>query len=168
MKDTTHNDASSLREQYLEYGFLGELCREMWKRRIEMDILRCHTDRSGYDILLEANGIERHVQMKASFVGSKTARQKINVRLADKPSGCVIWVRFDPETLELSEFLWFGASPGEPLPELGDKIGKHEKGDQHGFKARRSSIRVINKGRFERVPDMAEIADRLFITQEGN
>ena len=163
MPDTNHNNASSLREQYLEYGFLGELCREMWKRGIEMDILRSHTDRSGYDILLEANGVERHVQMKSSFVGAKTARQKINVRLADKPSGCVIWVRFDPGTLKLTEFLWFGASPGEPLPELGDKIGKHEKGDQHGYKAHRSSIRVVNKGRFEVVPDVEGIADRLFV-----
>ncbi|MCK0142245.1 hypothetical protein [Aliiroseovarius sp. F20344] len=162
MKDTMHNDASSLREQYLEYGFLGELCREMWMRGIEMDILRSHTDRSGYDILLEANGVERHVQMKSSFIGAKTARQKINVRLADKPSGCVIWVRFDPGSLKLTEFLWFGAPPGEPLPDLGNKIGKHEKGDQHGYKAQRAAIRVINKGRFVHIPSLEKLADRLF------
>ena len=162
MKDTMHHAASSLPSQYLDYVFLFALCREMWKRGIEMDILRSHTDRSGYDILLEANGIERHVQMKSSFIGAKTARQKINVRLADKPSGCVIWVRFDPESLKLTEFLWFGAQPGEPLPELGDKIGKHEKGDQHGHKAQRAAIRVINKGRFERIPDVRGLADRLF------
>lgn len=162
MPDTSHNDASSLSEQYLEYGFLGELCREMWKRGTEMDILRSHTDRSGYDILLEANGIERHVQMKSSFVGAKTARQKVNVRLAERPSGCVVWVRFDPETLRLVEFLWFGALPGQPLPDLGDRIGKHEKGDQHGYKAQRNAIRVINKGRFELVPSMPDLADRLF------
>ena len=127
-----------------------------------MDILRSHTDRSGYDILLEANGVERHVQLKSSFVGAKTARQKINVRLAEKPSGCVIWVWFDPETLELSEFLWFGASPGKPLPALGDKVGKHVKGNRHGHKAERASIRVINKGRFERIADVKALADRLF------
>lgn len=162
MNDDFHNTASSLREQYLEYGFLGELCREMWKRGIEMDILRSHTDRSGYDILLEANGIERHVQMKSSFIGAKTARQKINIRLSDKPSGCVIWVRFDPKTFEFAEFLWFGAPPGEPLPDLGDKIGRHEKGDQHGYKAQRAAIRVINKGAFEIVPSFSKLADRLF------
>ena len=81
-----------------------------------MDILRSHTDRSGYDILLEAEGVERHVQLKSSFVGAKTATQKINVRLAEKPSGCVVWVRFQRETFELAEFLWFGGLPGEPLP----------------------------------------------------
>jgi len=100
--------------------------------------------------------------MKSSFVGAKTSRQKINIRLADKPSGCVIWVRFDPETLKLAEFLWFGASPGKQLPELGDRIGKHEKGDQHGYKAQRAAIRVINKGKFELVRSMPDLADRLF------
>lgn len=164
MPDNVHNNASSLREQYLEYGFLGELCREMWMRGIEMDILRSHTDRSGYDILLEANGVERHVQMKSSFVGAKTARQKINIRLADKPSGCVVWVRFDPETLELADFLWFGAAPGAPLPDPGDRIGRHAKGDHSGYKAERAAIRVINKGRFERVLSMSELTDRLFST----
>ena len=93
--------ASSLREQYLEYGFLGQLCQEMYRRDVGMDILRSHTDRSGYDILLEANGVERHVQLKSSFVGAKTAIQKINMRLADKPSGCVVWVRFQRDTFEL-------------------------------------------------------------------
>ncbi len=162
MPDTFHNDASSLREQYIEYGFLGELCREMWKRGIEMDILRSHTDRSGYDILLEANGIERHVQLKSSFVGAKTARQTVNTRLADKPSGCVVWILFDPETFELAAFLWFGAPSGKPLPYLGNKIAKHAKGDQHGHKAQRDAIRVVNKGRFEGLRGIPELADRLF------
>lgn len=164
MNDDFHNAASSLREQYLEYGFLGELCREMWKRGIEMDILRSHTDRSGYDILLEACGIERHVQLKSSFIGAKTARQKVNIRLADRPSGCVIWVRFNPDTLELAEFLWFGASPRAPLPDLGDKIAKHTKGDKTGHKANRTAIRLINKGQFEHIPSIAKLADRLFAT----
>ena len=162
MPDTLHNDASSLREQYLEYGFLGELCREMWKRGVEMDILRSHTDRSGYDVLLEAGGIERHVQLKSSFIGAKTARQKINVRLADRPSGCVIWVRFDSETLELVDFLWFGAEPGKTIPDLGDKIGKHTKANKDGHKSNRSAIRMLNKGQFQTVPTIAKLADRLF------
>jgi hypothetical protein len=80
MPDANHNHASSLRKQYLGYGFPGELCREMWKRGIEMDILRGHTYRSGNDILLDAYDIERHVQTKSGFVGAKTARQKFNIR----------------------------------------------------------------------------------------
>ncbi|MES0863743.1 hypothetical protein ABLN87_15445 [Ruegeria sp. SCPT10] len=162
MSDEFHNNASSLREQYIEYGFLAELCREMWKRDLPMDILRSHTDRSGYDVLLEANGTVRHVQLKSSFVGAKTSRQKINIHLSERPSGCVVWIRFDPDNLDLTEYLWFGGDPGEPLPELGNRIGKHSKGDQHGIKAQRSGIRVLNKGQFESVSSMAQLADRLF------
>ena len=162
MPDDIHNAASSLREQYLEYALLGTLCQEMWKRGVGMDILRSHTDRSGYDILLEAGGIQRHVQLKSSFVGAKTSRQKINVRLAEKPSGCVIWVRFDPASLDLVEFLWFGADPGQPVPDLGSRIGKHSKGNADGYKAERSDIRILNKGQFDAVKTAGQLADHLF------
>lgn len=116
-----HSEASSLREQYIEYGFLAGLCQEMWRRGTAVDVLHCHTDRSGYDIVLEAGGVERHVQLKSSFEGAKTRRQKINIRLAGKPSGCIVWVRFDPATLEQTGWLWFGDGPGQPLPDLGDR-----------------------------------------------
>ncbi len=162
MFDDIHNAASSLREQYLEYALMGVLCQEMWKRGVEMDILRSHTDRSGYDILLEANGIQRHVQLKSSFVGAKTSRQKINVKLAEKPSGCVIWVWFDPATLELVHYLWFGAEPGHPVPDLGSRIGKHSKGNAEGYKAERSDIRILNKGQFDAVGSAELLAGRLF------
>jgi hypothetical protein len=47
---------------------------------------------------------------------AKTARVGINAALQSKPSGCVIWLRFDPVTLALGPFLWFGGEPGKPLP----------------------------------------------------
>ena len=157
-----HTSASSLREQYLEYGFLNGLCREMWQRGELMDVLRSHTDQSGYDLLLEAHGIQRHVQLKSSFLGAKTARQKVNTRLAERPSGCIVWIRFDPETLEQTEFLWFGGDPGAPLPEMGDRVVRHTKGNAQGVKADRSGIRVLNKGQFDRVVGFDALADRLF------
>jgi len=165
---TIHSHASSLREQYLEYGFLADLCREMWRRGEAVDVLHSHTDRSGYDVLLEANGLQRHVQLKSSYDGAKTSRQKINVELAARPSGCVVWIRFDPATLETVSYLWFGDEPGQPLPDLGDRIGKHTKGDRVGTKAERESIRVINIGRFEKVGTITELADTLFGRQQAN
>ena len=157
-----HSEASSLREQYLEYAFIGALCEEMWKRGKAMDILRSHTDRSGYDILLETDGIQRHVQLKSSFVGAKTAHQKINIRLAEKPSGCIVWIRFQPDTLELTDFLWFGGAPGEPLPELGNKPAKHTKGDRDGMKGERAMVRLLNRGRFSRVGSTGCLSRLLF------
>lgn len=160
--NSLHSQASSLREQYLEYGLLGQLCQEMWQRGMDMDILRSHTDRSGYDILLEANDVERHIQLKSSFVGAKTSTQKINVRLAAKPSGCVVWVRFNLDTFEIAEFLWFGSAPGESLPPLGDRIAKHTKGDKFGHKAERTNVRILNKGQFTKISSIPALADCLF------
>lgn len=159
---TIHSHDSSLREQYLEYGFLADLCREMWRRGEPVDVLHSHTDRCGYDVLLEANRLQRHVQLKSSYDGAKTSRQKINVELAARPSGCVVWIRFDPATLEPVGYLWFGAEPGRPLPDLGDRIGKHTKGDGIGTKTERAAIREIGIGRFEKIDTIAKLAERLF------
>ncbi|MBZ0127786.1 MAG: hypothetical protein K8F59_01595 [Rhodobacteraceae bacterium] len=160
VKMNTHD--SSLREQYIEYGFIWGICKEMWQRGQDMDVLRSHTDRSGYDILLEADGIERHVQLKSSFLGAKTATQKINVKLAEKPNGCIIWIWFDPKTLKLTHFLWFGTEPGPVRIELGERIARHSKGNAQGLKLERQGIRVLNKGQFERVEGFDNLACRLF------
>ena len=164
MSDPIHSQASSLREQYLEYGFLDGLCRVMWQRGELMDVLRSHTDQSGYDLLLEAQGVQRHVQLKSSFIDAKTARQNINVRLAERPSGCVVWIRFDQTTLDQRMFHWFGGEPGQPLPPLPEKTGRHSKGDAHGHKKARPGIRVVNKGSFINIDGFEELADKLFGT----
>ncbi len=60
-------------------------------------------------LVLEGNAIVRHVQLKATFRGSTVARFNVNARLALKPSGCVVVLLFEPRTLELGPFQWFGA-----------------------------------------------------------
>jgi hypothetical protein len=157
-----HSTESSLREQYLEYGFLAAICREMWKRGEPVDVLHSHTDRSGYDLLLEANGLQRHIQLKSSFAGSKTARQTINARLADRPGGCIVWIRFDPASLDAVDYFWFGGAPGEPTPTLGDRVGRHSKGNADGRKAEKPGHRVLGIASFERLATADLLAQRLF------
>ncbi|MGL4238212.1 hypothetical protein [Tabrizicola sp.] len=157
-----HSTDSSLREQYLEYGFLAAICREMWKRGEPVDVLHSHTDRSGYDLLLEANGLQRHIQLKSSFAGSKTARQTINTRLADRPGGCIVWIRFDPTSLDAVDYFWFGGAPGEPTPSLGDRVGRHSKGNADGIKAEKPEHRVLGIASFERLATADVLAQRLF------
>lgn len=159
---SAHTHDSSLREQYIEYVFLAGLCRVMWRRGEAMDVLRSHTDRSGYDLLLEVDGVGRHVQLKASFHGATTRQQNINAKLAACPSGCVVWIWFDPTTLEQTKFLWLGSEPGQPLPPLPNKLGKHSKGNAQGIKADRSGARMINKGKFDTIIGFEALADKLF------
>jgi hypothetical protein len=64
--------------------------------------------------------------------------------------------------MDLGPFLWFGGEPGKPLPPLGDRVGKHSKGDSTGNKAARPKIRLIVKGQFSTLSSMAEVAQALF------
>lgn len=128
-----------------------------------MEVLKPQVDDGGYDLLMEANGIVRHIQLKASHGFSSTARVSVNLRLLEKPSGCVVWVIFDPATLALGPFLWFGGSPGERFPDVRDlKVARHTKGNAQGVKHERPNMRVIPKGRFEIVKTVPDLLLRLF------
>ena len=74
----------------------------------------------------------------------------------------MIWIRFDPDSLELGRYLWFGAPPQQRIPPLGDKISRHSKGNSKGYKGERLSHRVVKKGRFEKLTTVDEVAERLF------
>lgn len=158
-----HTFDSSTREKVLEHLFLGELLRSLWLQgRRDIEVLRGEVDKGGYDLVIECGGVMRHIQLKSSDRDATTSTQKININLARRPSGCVIWVYFDERTMELGPFRWFGAAPGQPLPSLGERIGKHSKGDRTGLKAERPNIRILNKGDFGLVETMSMLATRLF------
>lgn len=159
-----HSTNSSNREKLLEHLFIGEVLRYLWKADItDAESLRPDVDSRGYDIVLGCNGCFRHIQLKSSYRGAKTARQKIHIALADKPSGCVIWLIFDEETLQLGPFLWFGDSPGRSLGDLSNyPIAKHTKGNAQGVKAERPSHRVIPKGHFQVIESIPELIEKLF------
>ena len=46
----------------------------------------------------EANGVVRHIQLKASHRLAKAAKLDTQVNLARPPSACVIWIQFDADT----------------------------------------------------------------------
>ena len=161
--DDRHTAESSTREKVLEHLFVGDLLRCLWRKRArDIEILRAEVDKGGYDIVLEANGIMRHVQLKSSHHRAKTSEVGINTALKRKRSGCVVWIQFHPATMELGPFLWFGGQPGEPLPSLGDRVGKHNKGDRTGLKAARPNIRLVRKGKFSAPSTIDDVAQALF------
>lgn len=163
MLDKTHSINSSAREKLIEHLLVGELQKHLWTQGVRnTEILHGEVDSAGYDIVFEVDGIMRHVQLKASYLGAKTSRVNISLDLARKQSGCVIWVWFERETLNLGPFLWFGGLPGEKLPSLGNKTARHSKGNRDGVKLERPNLRVLNKGHFERLHDIDALAAALF------
>jgi hypothetical protein len=143
---------------------VSQLLRFSWLHdEAHLEVIKPEIDRTGHDIVFEAHGVIRHAQLKTSSLTAKTARQKIHLDLASKPSGCVIWTRFDSETLELGPFLFFGGAVGEPLPSLDHMpVAKHTKGDATGNKAERPNIRVLSKGRFEEFATISDLYHVLF------
>jgi hypothetical protein len=164
MEDPEHSLHSSQREAVLEHLFVGEVMRTLWLRGIhDFEGLKPQVDDSGYDLVLEAASTVRHVQLKATKLGSSLSAVNINRRLATKPSGCVVLIEFDPATLKLGPFYWFGSRPGEKLPDIsGFKIAKHTKGDATGRKADRPNIRKLPRSAMQRVDTIEELIGKLF------
>ena len=164
MPSTDHSLLSSYRESLLEHLFAGEVMRYVWLSGLRrLEVLKPQVDDGGYDLVLEAGNVVRHVQLKATFKGSTVKNFKVNLGLARKPSGCVICMHFDQETLDLGPFYWLGGAPGEKLPELAKyKTAKHTKGNAQGVKTERPNLRALPLSAFQRVADIESLATLLF------
>ena len=112
---TQHTEHSSYREKLIEHLFVAELLKLSWLHHgSSLEIAKPEVDNSEYDLIAETTGIVRHIQLKTSIIGGRTAFQTIHTKLAEKPSGCVLWVYFDEQTVRLGPFLYFGAEAGKP------------------------------------------------------
>ena len=82
--------------------------------------------------------------------------------LANKPSGCVIWIRVT-DHLDMGPFFWFGASPGEPLPVIDMcEIPLRATHNKIGERPPRRNHRLVPGVRFEELKTMQEILTKLF------
>lgn len=158
-----HYVLSTLRERIVEHVFVGDALRRLWQLGIgDVEVLRSEFDAGGYDLVMCRGTITRHIQFKTLIAGGKAKSVKANLRLMDKPSGCVIWIVVSA-ALDLESFLWFGASPGAPLPDISAfPVARHTKGNAGGVKNERPNHRVIARGKFERVADLDGVLEHLF------
>ena len=159
-----HSHHSSFREKLIEHLLIGELLKCSWKNGdCALEISRPEVDRTGYDLLAEHRGCLRHIQLKGSRRASATVTQKVHVALADKPSGCVVWVYLDDDSLQLGPFLFFGGEPGQRLPALTSfTVARHTKGNAEGYKAERPNFRVVPKAKFKRLDTIDDLWLELF------
>lgn len=158
-----HSRHSSYREKMLEHRFVSEVLQAMWLQGEVVDVLKAEVDGGGFDLVLQARGVMRHVQLKTVKAGGATSEWKVALRLADYPSGCVIVITIDPDTMAIGPFLWLGDEPGLPLPGISHhKVAKHTKGDGEGTKNERPNHRVIRKSQFASLPTIGAVIDTLF------
>jgi len=162
LPDPAHYAESSAREKLVEHVFLGELLRGLWRRNVrDLEVLRPEVDSGGYDLALEYRGSTRHVQLKSSHRNAKRAAITANVKLLDRPSACILWIYFDPDTMLLGPYLWFGSAPNERIPSFGEKVARHTKHNADREKSAKPGHRVIAKSSFTRLDTMDEVIQRL-------
>jgi hypothetical protein len=144
-------------EKLMEHIFLAEILQECWfRRRQVVEVLRAEVDAAGYDLVLEAGGVIRHVQLKASRKGARTARQTINSKLQDREGGCVVWVFYAVDELTHRAKLtyrWRDVAI-EGLP---DTLGRYTRRGKE-----RPKMRLVLRGGFRPVAETSELVDLLF------
>ncbi len=154
---------STLRERIVEHVFVGEALKRLWQLGIfDVEVLRSEFDAGGYDLVMSRGSTIRHIQFKSVMEDGKAARTSVSLKLADKPSGCVIWLVVTPD-LSLKQFLWFGGAPGALLPGLsGFAVTKHSKGNADGVKTERPNHRIIPRGSFAVLNSLDAVLEKLF------
>jgi hypothetical protein len=155
----------------LEHLFLSRILREAWTRRgTTIEVLRPEVDRSGYDVVLEHDQVVRHVQLKASKETSRPAAFRVNLALASKPAGCVIWITFADLNLEEKmhlQYWYFGGGPQDKLSLNGLRVSRRTTRNFNGVRPERTNIRDIPRSRFRRLRDIREVYDVLFGSAPG-
>lgn len=163
MFDLWAPEHSVLREKVVEHIFIAELSKALLlDLAVPFEILRAEFDANGYDVAIEAGGLLRHVQLKATTSTGRRASVDVQLALADKPAGCVVWIFVDPQSLEVGPFLWFGGERGRPLPPIGDREVRHSRGNASGTKKVRGGLRRLPKGEFTRFDTIHELAIAMF------
>jgi len=74
LNDEFAHDESVYRARLLEHLLIGGLLRHPWLHHgAALEVSQPAIDRSGHEVVLEANGITRHVQLKAYASGASTS-----------------------------------------------------------------------------------------------
>jgi hypothetical protein len=157
-----HYINSTLRERIVEHVFIGEALRALWRNGIvNVELLRSEFDAHGYDVVMGCGRVIRHIQFKTGTT-RKPGEVSISKSLADKPSGCVLWIRVE-DNLEMGPFFWFGGPPGKPLPSIADlPIPLRATHNKQGVRPPRKNHRLIPADRFETLDSIDQVLEKLF------
>ena len=151
---------STLRERIVEHIFVGDVLRALWQRGvIDVEILRPEFDAHGYDVVMSRGRVVRHIQLTTQDKG----KVSISQALSEKPSGCVVWISLNKDSLALGPFKWFGGAPGERLPDISQYSNpKRATHNAQGVRPMRKNHRLLPSSAFTKLRTLDEVVERLF------
>jgi hypothetical protein len=156
----THS--SSLIARILEYQLVGAIGAELLARGLTFEVLKSDVDADGYDLIIEANGVVRHIQLKAKVQGGKARKVTCHTRLAAKPSGCIIALTYNAASYQTIEYACFGGLAGDPLPDIGSSVARRSTHNRAGERPQRTGHRDIRLSEFRKISSIPELVDWLF------
>jgi hypothetical protein len=162
MDTMAHYEHSTLRERIVEYVFVGDALRTLWRRGVvDAEVLRSDFDAHGYDLVMARGRIVRHIQFKTG-TSSKPGNVSVAQALAEKPSGCVIWIRVSDD-LDMGPFFWFGGAPGEPLPPIAHYSSPlRATHNKNGVRPPRQNHRLVPSREFQGLETLDAVLEMLF------
>lgn len=114
---TAHYTHSTLRERIAEDVLVGDALRALWQLGIHnVEALRSGFDANGYNLVMARGPVVRHIQLK-TCTAKKPSKVSLARVLAEKPSGCAIWICLDRD-LNMGPCFRFGGAPGQLLPAI--------------------------------------------------
>ena len=160
--DDRNSRHSTLRERIIEHTFVADALRSLWRQGVlDVEVLRSEFDAHGYDLVMAQGQIVRHIQLKTGTT-QKPGDVSVALALADKPSGCVIWIRVT-EALDMGPFFWFGGMPGERLPQIEQyPTPRRATHNKQGERPLRLNHRLIPKTEFKAVQSIEDVLRKLF------
>jgi hypothetical protein len=154
----THH--STLRERIVEHLFVGEVLKTLWTYGVtDVEILRPEFDAHGYDLVMGSRGYLRHVQLKTQAGGVLS----LGRALAETPSGCVVWIEINRETLQMGPFYWLGGKPGQRLPNIAQyEHPRRATHNKQGERPLRKNHHAVPRDAFTRLGTVTEVVEHLF------
>jgi hypothetical protein len=132
---------SSYREQVLEQIFCSDLLQAAWRANLPpLEIDRPFVDRAGYDLVISAGSLTRHVQLKGVRVGGRKRTVPVQRALQDKPNPCVVLLMAEEVEHRIVLSYRLFPAPGQPFDFATFPTARHPRRNAAGVRPERAGV----------------------------
>jgi len=157
---------SSHVENVLTHALIAKIAQELWRRDpwLELQVFKADVDDAGFDLVLGCQGVMRFIQIKQTHLQGKAVKYSIRLDFARLKGACAVVLVYNAANLEIDHCLFFGGTPGEPMPDIEANPVSISPGRRtaDGERKERENYRDVPRRAFTGSQDMPELVNRLF------
>jgi hypothetical protein len=156
---------SSYVENALRHVFLCALFQAVWERdhTQKLHVYNNEVDDSGFDLVASLGNVVRHIQLKGTHTTGRARSVSAHVALSAAQGGCIVWVAYSAETLQIQDYRFFGLAAGEAIADISHlPAAMTQRRDIHGLRRARENHRIVKRADFTDPLTIHELLDALF------